>query len=64
MSYNVKKVHILVSESISDHFARVLVVYNHMKRYEEKMEKTCVVENIPCLLQRKSHYMVVAIEKS
>jgi hypothetical protein len=35
-----------------------------MKRYEENMEETRVVENILRLLQKKFHYVVVAIEES
>jgi hypothetical protein len=35
-----------------------------MKRYEEKMEETRVVENILRLLQKKFHYVVVVIEES
>jgi hypothetical protein len=33
-----------------------------MKRYKEKMEKTCVVRKILHSLQKKFHYMVVVIE--
>ena len=35
-----------------------------MKRYDDKMEETCVVKKILCLLQKKFHYMMVAIEES
>jgi len=41
-----EKLHMLESENISEHFARVLTIYNQMKRYEKKMEKTCMVEKI------------------
>jgi len=36
----------LESENILEYFARVLVIYNQMKRYEEKMKETRVVEKI------------------
>jgi hypothetical protein len=52
------------SESISYYFAGVLVIYNQMKRYEEKMGETRVVEKILCSLQKKFHYVVITIEKS
>jgi hypothetical protein len=42
----------LESESISDYFAKVLVIYNKIKRYMEKMKETCVVEKILCSLQK------------
>ncbi|KAI5563903.1 hypothetical protein BDE02_14G023700 [Populus trichocarpa] len=35
----------------------VLTIYNQMKRYKEKMEKTCVVRKILHSLQKKFHYM-------
>jgi hypothetical protein len=35
-----------------------------MKRYGEKMEETRMVEVIICSLQKKFHYMVIAIEES
>jgi hypothetical protein len=59
-----EKLHILESENIPEYFARVLVIYNQMKRYREKIEKTRMVENILCSLQKKFNYMVVVIEKS
>jgi molybdenum cofactor biosynthesis enzyme len=34
------------SESISNYFARVLTIYNQIKRYEEKIEETRLVEKI------------------
>ena len=51
-------------ESISYYFARVFVIYNQMKRYEEKIEETRLVEKILCSLQKKFHYVVITIEKS
>jgi hypothetical protein len=54
----------LESENISEYFTRILTIYNQIKRYEEKMEKTHVVEKIICWLQKKFHYVVVAIEES
>jgi hypothetical protein len=54
----------LESENISEYFTRILTIYNQIKRYEEKMEKTHVVEKIICSLQKKFHYVVVAIEES
>ena len=35
-----------------------------MKRHGEKMEEMCVIEKILRSLQKKFHYVVVAIEKS
>jgi len=37
-----EKLHIFESKNISEYFARVLVIYNQMKRYGEKMEETRV----------------------
>jgi hypothetical protein len=54
----------LESENISEYFTRVLVIYNQIKRYGEKMEEISVVEKILRLLQKKFHYVVVAIEDS
>jgi hypothetical protein len=51
-------------ENISKYFTRVLVIYNQIKRYGEKMEEISVVEKILHLLQKKFHYVVVAIEDS
>ena len=61
---NFEKLYMLESENILEYFARVLVIYNQMKRYEEKMEETRMVEEILYLLQKKFHYMVNAIEES
>jgi len=41
-----------------------LAIYNQMKRYEEKIEETRVVEKILRSLQKKFHYMVITIEES
>jgi RNase H-fold protein (predicted Holliday junction resolvase) len=54
----------LESENILEYFARVLVIYNQLKRYGEKMEDTRMVEEIICSLQKKFHYMVIVIEES
>ena len=59
-----EKLHMLESENISEYFARVLGIYNQMKRYGERMEETRVVEKILRLLQKKLHYMMVVIEES
>jgi len=58
-----EKLHMLESDNISEYFARVLVIYNQMKRYEEKMEETCVLKKIIRSLQKKFYYVVVVIEK-
>jgi hypothetical protein len=47
-----EKLYILESKNISDYFTRVLVIYNYMKRYWEKMEETRVVEKILRSLQK------------
>jgi hypothetical protein len=54
----------LESKNISEYFRRELTIYNQMKRYEDKMEETYVVEKILSLLQKKFYYMVVVIEES
>jgi len=59
-----EKLHMLESENISKYFARVLTIYNQIKRYEEKMEETRMVEKILRSLQKKFYHVVVAIEKS
>ena len=57
-----EKLHIFELENISEYFARVLVIYNQIRRYGEKMEETRVVEKILLSLQKKFHYMVIVIE--
>jgi hypothetical protein len=52
----------LESGNISKYFARILAIYNQIKRYEEKIEETCVVEKFLRLLQKKLYYIVVVIE--
>jgi hypothetical protein len=54
----------LESENISKYFARVLDIYNHIKRYRKKIKETRVVEKIIRSLQKKFHYVVVLIEES
>jgi len=54
----------LESESISDYFARVLAIFNQMKRYKKKIEEICMVEKILHSLQKRFHYVVAAIEES
>jgi hypothetical protein len=48
-----EKLHMLESKNISEYFARVLAIYNQMKRYEEKMDEKRVAKNIQCSLQKK-----------
>ena len=57
-----EKLHMLESGNISKYFARILAIYNQIKRYEEKIEETCVVEKFLRLLQKKLYYIVVVIE--
>jgi len=59
-----QKLHMLESENISKYFARVLDIYNHIKRYRKKIKETRVVEKIIRSLQKKFHYVVVLIEES
>ena len=59
-----EKLHMLKSENISEYFTRVLAIYNQIKRYEEKVEETRMVEKILHLVQKKFHYVVVTIEES
>jgi hypothetical protein len=54
----------LESKNILKYFVRVLTIYNQIKRYGEKMRETCVVEKILRSLQKKFHYIMVAIEES
>jgi hypothetical protein len=61
---DLEKLYMLKQDNISEYVARVLAIYNQMKRYRKKMKKTCVVEKILCSLQKKFHYVVVAIEES
>jgi hypothetical protein len=37
-------------ENISEYFAKILVIYNQIKRHGEKMEETHMVEKIISLL--------------
>ena len=41
-----------------------MTIYNQIKRYKEKIEETYVVEKILHSLQKKFHYIMVAIEES
>jgi hypothetical protein len=59
-----EKLHMLKSENISKYFTRVLAIYNQIKRYEEKVEETSMVEKILRSLQKKFHYVMVTIEES
>ena len=44
-------------ENISEYFARILAIYNKIKRYGNKMTETRVVEKM------KFHYVVITIEE-
>ena len=59
-----EKLHMLESENISEYFARVLAIYNQIKKYGEKMKETRMVEKILCSLQKKFQYVMVVIEES
>jgi len=45
-----EKLHMLELENISEYFAKILVIYNQIKRHGEKMEETHMVEKIISLL--------------
>jgi len=49
-----EKLHMLESKNISEYFARVLAIYNQMKRYREKMEETRVVKRSYAHCKRSS----------
>ena len=59
-----EKLHMFESDSISNYFARVLTIYNQIKRYEEKVVETRIIEKIIRSRQKKLHYVVVMIEES
>jgi len=59
-----EKLHMFESENILEYFARVLAIYNQMKRYRERMEETSMVEKILRSLRQKFHYVVVMIDES
>jgi hypothetical protein len=61
---NFEKLYMLELENILEYFARVLVIYNQIKRYGKKIEETRVVEEIIRSLQKKFHYVVIVIEES
>jgi hypothetical protein len=58
-----EKLHMLESNNILEYFARVLAINNQMRRYKEKMKETHVVEKIQRSLQKKFHYIVIAIKE-
>jgi len=61
---NFAKLHMFKLENILEYFARVLAIYNQLKRYEEKVKETHVIKKILRSLQKKFHYVIGPQEKS
>ncbi|KAG6383222.1 hypothetical protein SASPL_157029 [Salvia splendens] len=53
-----------VGETITNYFARVMIVANQMRSYGEQMSESTIVEKILRTLTEKFNYIVVSIEES
>ena len=52
-----------VGETITNYFARVMIVANQMRSYGEQMSENTIVEKILRTLTEKFNYIVVSIEE-
>ena len=52
-----------VGETITNYFARVMIVANQMRSYGEQMSESTIVEKILRTLTEKFNYIVVSIEE-
>ncbi|XP_022863397.1 uncharacterized protein LOC111383515 [Olea europaea var. sylvestris] len=58
-----ESLHMKESESVFDYFTRVSSIVNHIKRYGENIEESCVIEKILRLLDLKLEFVSTAIEE-